>query len=253
MNRQILSRSERRMERKQVVILLVMVLAVALVSFALGVMTGRSGSGRLMAREESIPIPPRIPIGKVPSPASAAPDVRALTPAAPAAAGPGVNNLTFYDNLPRGEQPPLGSGINLPPRENAPLDPSASVMPPAIPAVPAATDTLPAAPAAAVAPSAAPALKVATKTAAKPSAAASVKSESFQVQVASFPRADEAGVLQERLTKKGYEVYVQQVDLGKKGLWYRVNVGPLPSADSAQKTADRLKAEGKFSPIVRKR
>ena len=144
MNRQILSRSERRLERKQVVILLILILAVALVSFALGVMAGRSGSGRFAAREASVSIPPRMPVGKVPTPAPTGPGVPADPPATPAAASPAASNLTFYDNLPRGEQPPLGSGINLPPQGSAPPPPSVSA-PTSVPtaAAPVAPTVLP--------------------------------------------------------------------------------------------------------------
>jgi cell division septation protein DedD len=73
------------------------------------------------------------------------------------------------------------------------------------------------------------------------------------VQVASFGHPDDAGVLQARLAKKGLEAYVQQANLGSKGIWYRVFVGPLASSTAAQQVAARLKAEEKLSPLVRKR
>ncbi len=222
MNRQVHSRSERRMERKQVLVLLLLVVGVGLGCFALGVMVGRSAAPAAPAVEAVAAPPARIPVAVAPPAADSqgreAPAVEGTT--APA-------NLTFYDNLPRGDQPPLGSGINLPPAVAEPSPaPAATVAAPprsAAPAVPA------------------------------PVSRPAAKEESYLVQVASFTRPDDAGVLQARLAKKGFESFVQQADLGSKGVWYRVFVGPLAGVDAAERAAARLKAEEKLSPLVRKR
>lgn len=237
MNRQSLSRSERRMERKQVLLLLVVVIGVGLGCFALGVMVGRSAA-------PVAPAAPRIPVAAAPAGAPTAapsPPAPATAAQAPAAAPDGTGkpaDLTFYDNLPRGEEPPLGSGINLPPgtQERKPTPA------PAVPSAPAAT------PAAPAPHSASP---VVSSPAAKPAATAAAGS--YVVQVASFSRPDDAGVLQARLAKKGFEAFVQQADLGSKGTWYRVFVGPLSSSAAAEQVAARLKAQEKLAPLVRKR
>jgi cell division septation protein DedD len=236
MNRQVLSRSERRMERKQVLIMLALVLAVALASFALGVVVGRNGATPpQVAREEAPALPQRLPVPR------AVPEAPAVTDPGTTPPGGGTGgSLTFYENLPRGDQAPLGSGINLAPREQTELPP--------MPATPPAAAPTPAAASAQTPPPSPPA---ATATA-KPARPAATEG-SFILQVASFGQPDEAGILQARLVKKGLEAYVQQADLGSKGTWYRVFVGPLPNREAAEQVAVRLQAEEKLSPLVRKR
>jgi cell division septation protein DedD len=230
--RQTWSRSERRLERRQVLLMLVLVAAVALASFALGVMVGRGGKDE-QAADAATSTRQRIPV-------AAPADSAAEPPAEEPIEEPGVAeatqgkapDLTFYDSLPRGEQAPLGSGINLPPEKK---EPAADTTAPPKPAAEHAT---------AKRPSPAP-------TAADAGNAGSVAR--FVVQAASFSRPDDAGVLQARLAKKGLDAYVQQADLGSKGIWYRVFVGPLPSAQAAEKVVTRLKAEENLSALVRKR
>lgn len=233
MNRQALSRSERRMERRQVLILLLLVVATGLVCFALGVMVGRNAAPRVIETQE-VATPPvaHIPVAATP-PAGEPQAVQGQTPAGTDSPA----NLTFYDNLPRGEQPPLGSGINLPPAAATP-EPAAPQ-----PAPRATSSSKPATPSPEPPPAPAPRTT-------RPAAAAG---GSYVVQVASFSSPDDAGVLQARLAKKGLEAYVQQANLGSKGTWYRVFVGPLASATAAQQVAARIKAEEKVSPLVRKR
>jgi len=224
MVRQVVTRSQRRMEKKQAIILLVLVLAVSLVSFTLGVMVGRSGS-RPAAVEAAASIPPvRLPVASVTS--------------IPAPGGERqAENLTFYDSLPKGEQPPLGSGINLPPPREAA---SAGVEP-----LPATTS---------------PAEK--TTAAAKPQAkgpategvsSPALSGGAYVVQAAAFRRSEDARALQAKLEKKGYPVFVQEALLGEKGTWYRVYAGPFPSSEGAEKVVARLTAEEKLSPLIRKR
>lgn len=216
----ILSRSQRRMEKKQALILLALVLGVSLISFTLGVMVGK---GSEQAPVAAAPTPERLP---VPPPQ----DPPATVPAP----------LTFYETLPSGEQPPLGSGINLPPKEKAAVKTVAPVTAPA----PAPTPT-PVKAAAAATASPAP-----TPVPGKGSAAAAgVK---WLVQTASFQEVGEARKLQERLAVKGYAVLIQEADLGPKGKWYRVIVGPYPSQTDADQTAARLKSEEKLSALVRR-
>lgn len=231
------------MEKKQVLFLLVLVLAVSLLSFTLGVMVGRRGAPPQVVLPP-VETPARIPVAKdgaAPADSQSAPGEAAMQ------ARPG-ENLTFYEALPKGDQAPLGSGINHPPEEKKP----ASVATEAAPA-PAPTP----APAAAPAPAKpAPAPTVAPKPApaAEPAAVAKTAATgAYVVQVASFPQLTDAQALKERLAKKGYSAYTQEADLGAKGVWHRVYVGPFDDSATAGKTVERLVAEERLSALVRKR
>lgn len=238
MTRQVASRTERRMEKKQVLFLLVLVLAVSLLSFTLGVMVGRRGAPP-QAVLPPIETPARIPVAKeAPAPASASAEAEGAMQARPG------ENLTFYDALPKGDQAPLGSGINHPPEEKKPA-PAVAEAPPAH--SPAAAPS-PAKPAPAPTASARPVPAAEPVAAAKPAA-----SGAYVVQVASFPQLSDAQVLKDRLAKKGYDAYTQEADLGAKGVWHRVYVGPFPDSATAGKTVERLVAEERLSALVRKR
>lgn len=247
MVRQVATRSQRRTEKRQAVVLLALVLTVALVSFALGVMVGRSASPSAVAA--AVPPPPRLPVA----------------PPAPAAAAPlgerPAEGLTFYDALPKGEQSPLGSGINLPPaRETAPTAAVAS----GEPAKPAAggdettgakgtdgTDAEAPLPAKTAVPTPVPATKPAAKAVSPvvPAPAAG----GYLVQAAAFRRSEDARALQTKLGKKGYAVFTEEAQLGEKGVWFRVYVGPYATAGAADAAVSRLKAEEKLSALVRRR
>ncbi len=213
---QMVSRTQRRMEKKQALTLLSLILAVSLVSFTLGVMVGKGHRDGQVVQTPSVE---RMPVVAAAVPPSAPP------------ASPAAENLTFYDSLPKGEQPPLGSGINLP--QEAPR-PEASASMPAKPRseVKPAVDTSSSPPPAATAPAG-------TKV-------------SWVIQAASFQAFEDARKLKERLEAKGFESFVKEADLGKKGKWYRVIIGPFPTDAAAQGMADRLKKEDKLTGLVRK-
>lgn len=234
---QIKSRTQRRMEKKQALVLLILVLAVSLVSFSLGVMVGRSGTAAAVAKAKAAAaVPTRMPVAQQ-TPAPAVPDTAAAT------SQPAKEKLTFYETLPKGTQPPMGSGINLPPGQKSAEKEPVAVPPPASPKTAPKAAALPPGPAAAVPP---PAKKSASAPAVK-------RAGTRVVQVASFRRAQEAEALRQRLVKKGYAAYIREVDLGAKGRWERVFVGPFASADEADRVAARLKAEEKLSALVKKR
>ena len=218
MARQVISRTQRRMEKRQALILLVLVLAVSLVSFTLGVMVGRSGSqGQVVAAPA--PPPARLPVVKTdPSPAP--------SPAGAVAERP-AESLTFYDTLPKGEQPPLGSGINLPPdgggEDKTPAN-NPAPSPAVTPAAPVKNEPL------------------------VPSA-----DVGYVVQVASFRHAEDALALQKRLAGKNYTTFSEQADLKEKGIWHRVCVGPFASSAAADGIVERLKKEEKLTAMVKKR
>jgi len=221
MVRQVVSRSQRRMEKKQALIVLVLVLAVALASFSLGVMVGRGGSQRVVAVEPVATPRISVPIEPLVQEAVEVVDPLPLPPEA-------GDGLTFYEALPRGEQPPMGSGINLPPEE---------------------------APVAAVA---TPTIRVAPPLPAPQPAPSRSRPEddgegAYLVQVASFRQAADAASLAERLAFKKYPAYAQEVDLGAKGVWHRVFVGPYSGNEEATRVVQRLQAEDKLTALIRKR
>ena len=48
-----------------------------------------------------------------------------------------------------------------------------------------------------------------------------------------------------------YDFYVKEVDLGSsKGIWYRVLVGPIPSADEAKTLCGKIKAQPPHSDCL---
>ena len=57
----------------------------------------------------------------------------------------------------------------------------------------------------------------------------------YALQVASFAAATDAGRLKERLVKKGYPAFVAEADLGAKGVWFRVKIGPYADNETAKK------------------
>jgi DedD protein len=245
MSQRSLSRSERRMERKQAIILLFLVLAVSLVSFSLGVMVGRGGAAKQVVRTEPQPLPQR-PVAASPEPAVPAKldsSTQSVTTraeevqATEAAAEKPAEQLTFYDTLPRGDLP-LGSGINLPPAKSTPAQ-----------AVPVAETVKASAPASTRQP-------VVQRSEVKPTIVAPPVASStgrYVVQLASFKDSAAAAKLKQQLGVKGYSLFVEPADLGSKGVWHRVYAGPYADKSTADRVASQLKQREKFSPLVRKR
>jgi cell division septation protein DedD len=217
------NRRERRTSNSKPIFTAVLLTVVALFSFGLGYVAGR----------KSVP--------------SASAEVVSATPSQPVAVpklDPSIvvveekveaENLSFFDALPRGEQQPLGSGVNLPPEE---MDPVATK----IAKHPAEDSPAP--------------VKVAPVTV--KSAVATSKTVvsgpgvPHVLQVASFRSPDEAGILLRRLEKKGYQPYIQQADLGSKGVWFRVFLGPYTSQEQAKLAAISIKTKEKLDPLVRR-
>ncbi len=230
-------RSQRRMEKKQALILLLLILAVSLVSFSLGVMVGKGGQRPEV--QQATAVPERLPVARPANAPPAAP--------VPAKTETGGENLTFFDTLPKGEQPPLGSGINLPPSPSpaASADKSASSSVAAPKATAATSSPATSAPAQSSGQS---------KTTPAPSASVSAPAAgAYIVQAASFQQSQDALNLRDSLARKGYAVYTQEADLGDKGVWHRVYVGPLPDSAAAEKIVARLQAEEKLTGLVRRR
>ena len=215
----VMSRSQRRIEKKQTLLVLVLILVVAGVSFVLGVMVGKK-DGALPGMADSSVEAVRLPAATqvVPVPPAPEPEPANETP-----------KLTFYDNLPKGSQAPLGSGINLPPEDGG----SAT-------AEKATTDK--------------PVVKQpAAKSEAPPAPPATSPKGTFVVQVASFRTVEDAEKLQAKLDKHGLVCIHERVDLGQKGVWYRVIAGPYAERPAAEQVVALLQAEERLSALVRKR
>ena len=226
MLKSVVNRTQKRGDRKQLIGLGLLLLGVAVAGFALGYSFGRKGGQlpTLAAETEK----PRLPVATqvVPPP-----------PAAEETTTP--EKLTFYDNLPKGDQAPLGSGINLPPPvEQAETQTVDTVLE-------EASDRTPA-----TASSPAKAKQASSPPASLPKVAAQ---GAFVVQVASFQTEKDARKLVERLEKLDFEAHLERADLGDKGVWYRVLSGPYAERQAADTVAGRLKDEQKFSALVRRR
>ncbi len=238
MNASTKTRSQRRMEKKQALILLVLVLVVSLASFTLGVVVGRQGAERDLVQKQQAA--EKILVTKAPeavveeTPQAAEEVVEESVATENVAEGTEETKLTFYDNLAKEETVPLGSGINLPPK---PKEEKKTVAQPPIP--------LPDQP---IVKKDAPTVTVA-KVEAKPEPSKIAESAlkmprvdprgTYAVQVGSFATAGDAGKFKKRLLDKGYPAFVAEADLGAKGLWYRVRIGPYSGA-AAAKTVQQL-------------
>ena len=215
----VVSRTQRRIERKQLMLIVVLIIAVATVSFSLGVMFGQgnvSNQGLVAEMDSSAP-------AKVTQVVPPPPPQEETAPEKP-------ERLTFYDNLPKGNQAPLGSGINLPPES-----PTKAVQ-----AIPKRTvkqaDVKPVA--------------ASPKQATVPTVSAE---GSFVVQIASFRTGKDAKGLASRLKLYKLSTFIETADLGDKGVWYRVLAGPYSSREGADTVAALLKEKERLSALVRKR
>jgi len=75
----------------------------------------------------------------------------------------------------------------------------------------------------------------------------------YTIQVSSFRSMDQASELKGRLSKKGYTVYVQSVDLSDKGTWHRVRIGTYRDKDGAEQVASDLRSRESLPATVMKR
>jgi len=218
--RQIPSRSQRRIEKKQAVILFVLMLAVSLVSFVLGFMVGRATAPTVSS--EVLEVPLRMPVDKRAEAGVEGVEEKPVDVA---------ESLTFYDTLPLAGQSPLGSGINRPVTARATPSAQESTVSPQASEKPSAEIQK-----------------------AQPAAAPNVHpAGTHVVQVASFRSVEEAERLRDRLKTKGYAVFLEKGDLGSKGVWHRVLVGPFAGETDAGLVVERLKKEERLSALVRKR
>lgn len=243
MQTEIKTRTQRRLEKRQALIILALLLLVSLLSFVLGVATGRRGVERDVARQVKeqqeavriVQIPAAAPI---PAPAPLQTDAQkgekgdkdALIDAVVESA-----RLSFYDDLVR-DTSPLGSGINQPPPAESP--PSASLPPLELTDQPIVVrgggpQTL----AQASAPAPQSTQQQIPTVGSAPSADQALPATRLQgshvVQVGSFGSAADAASLRQRMLDKGYPAFLAEANLGDRGIWYRVRIGPYADADTA--------------------
>jgi cell division septation protein DedD len=216
------TRTQRRTEKKQAWSIVALVAVVAFISFAFGVVVGQQGFfsklGEDSVTEVRLPMATQIPVPQPPPKEES-------------------SNLTFYDNLPQGNQAPLGSGINLPPKTDSP---------PTIKSKPVVKKQVP------VAPEKAISKPAVAQTATAPAKHVSA-SGAFVVQIASFRTAEDAQKLRKRLMGMKIDAFVEQADLGEKGVWHRVLAGPYAERATADQVAAQLKQKERLSALVRRR
>ena len=252
MTQQVLSRTQRRMEKKQTLFMVSMLLVVGLVCFFLGVMVGRSGEQSLVAEEH---LPAKQPLVAVQDevPGSEVEEGVVDPSTTEKAKKP---QLTFYDTLPEGQQNALGSGINLPPEPK-----KSEPAPEPIKSAPA-KNAEPVKAVASVKPSTVSAELTSPKPATRQTGASkpavskptAVAGGDYIVQVASVKQRQGANGLRDRMTKKGYAAFVEAADLGAKGVWYRVYAGPYSNRTDADRAVSSLKADRISSaPLVKRR
>lgn len=242
---QVVSRSQRRTEKRQIIFFLLLVLGVALGSFILGVLVGRNLPTVSHGGEVA-----KLPVMRpLPAPAETVVPVATAMRPPEATPNPSSTQLSFYDTLPKGEKPPLGSGINVSGNPGgASAEPVAASAPP-LPKPSGSESVQRTAPATkAVEPASGGPVKEQGQKASVAAVAAQ-----YYLQVASFPKAEEAQALAKRLQRKGHETSVDQSGGAGKGVWYRIFTGPYASAEVAKKAAERLRSEERLAPILRKR
>ena len=158
--------------------------------------------------------------------------------------------LTLYDDLAK-ETAPLGSGINLAPVEEK--SEVTAVQPPLdLPAQPIIKKEVPVA-----------TVVAANVTQNKPAADLSVETKaglpevvdkgSHAVQIGSFGVAGDAIAFKQKMVDKSYPAYVAEADLGNKGLWYRVRIGPYQDSVAAKNAQKFLQEKEKIKGFVTRR
>ncbi len=242
------TRVQRRMEKRQAVILLVLLLVVSLASFTLGVMIGRRGAERDLAQkfqqtERVLVAQTRVPVA-VPTPS---PETEIVVGEESVDVVTEEVKLSFYDDLAK-ETVPLGSGINLAPLEDEQV--ATTVLPPIdLPAQPIVkkerVDI-----AAVVEEATANEIAVVVSGKSGSELPMVVPNGSHAVQIGSFGAAGDAIALKKKMLDKKYPAFVVEADLGKKGLWYRVRIGPYQDSTAAKIAQKLLKEKEQLNGFI---
>jgi len=96
---------------------------------------------------------------------------------------------------------------------------------------------------------------MATKPAAPPATTSEIRDTvpgngSAMLQVASYKDQTSAHKLLEDLSSDGYSGTVLRADLGERGIWYRVRIGPYAQGGEAELVLKRLREERKLKGYV---
>ena len=67
--------------------------------------------------------------------------------------------------------------------------------------------------------------------------------EGYQLQVSSFTVADEAHAFADRLRERGHRAFVVTFVHGERGTFYRVRIGPFPTAKLATEYREKFEAQ----------
>jgi cell division protein FtsN len=70
------------------------------------------------------------------------------------------------------------------------------------------------------------------------------------LQVASYSKNGAASKLLASLSAEGYSGTVVRADLGERGVWYRVRVGPYKGEKDAKRALDKLREERSLKGFV---
>jgi cell division protein FtsN len=70
------------------------------------------------------------------------------------------------------------------------------------------------------------------------------------LQIASYSKNEAASKLLTSLSAEGYSGTVVQADLGERGVWYRVRVGPYGSEKEARRALKKLREERNLKGFI---
>ncbi len=245
------TRTQRRLEKRQTIIMLALLLLASLFSFVLGVTTGRRGAERDFARQleeqqETVRIV-QVPVA-APAPVPAPSQTAEQGAEKEALVGTVTENtrLSFYDDLAR-DSAPLGSGINQPPApaSQPPLELAEQPI-----VVGSGTQHPDPVTTAALQPPAQQASSVVTALPVAELLPPVTEQGSHVVQVGSFGSAADAASLRQQMLDKGYPAFLAEANLGERGIWYRVRIGPYASADTAGIVQRIIREKDKIEGLV---
>ncbi len=72
----------------------------------------------------------------------------------------------------------------------------------------------------------------------------------YQIQVASFKKAEDADLFAADLRKRGHKAYRQAAYVPERGLWHRVRIGPFKTRYEANKYKEKFERTERVSPYV---
>ncbi len=75
----------------------------------------------------------------------------------------------------------------------------------------------------------------------------------YTLQIISYRTRDEAEVFAEALRGRGHQAFVTEADLGERGVFFRVRIGPFENARSAQRYRDTFEQEEQMNTYVVRR